>query len=182
VAFRDGVQLPIRSQRVVPRPDVAAAVGPNSWGFEVSPMGLTAGDHEICLDAVPVADAPAATADSSLGCATVTVPEVESRAYVDRVTTVGDDVRIEGWVYTSPFVGGGGTPVLLVDGTQVAAPFVAGARPDAARGLRTAAHLVHGLDVLHELAPGPHQVCLGTATGGGADPVARSCLGVHVGA
>jgi len=180
VAFRDGVQVPIRTQRWVPRPDVVTAIGPNSWGYEVSPIGLPFGDHEICLDAVPVADAATATAASSIGCATVVVPEVESRAYVDRVSMIDDDVRIEGWVYTSPFAATPVEPALLLDGVEVEADFVAGSRPDAAAGLRTADANVWGLDQADALDPGAHRVCLGTAGSATTDPVALSCVDVDV--
>jgi hypothetical protein len=185
VLFSDGKKVGIAEQKWTERPDVVKAIGPNSWGFSVTSTELPFGEHEICVDAVPKADAATATAKSFLQCSKLFVPEHESKAHIDAVELVDAEVRIAGWVYASPYVPTGPEfPVLIIDEDVYEGSFTLDTRPDVVKAFSTDAANVFGLDELGQIEPGAHEVCLGTIAEGTEDEpsaaVALACVDIEV--
>ncbi|CAN5591605.1 hypothetical protein BH10ACT3_BH10ACT3_04970 [soil metagenome] len=182
VVFADKKPVVVVDNVWVERPDVVKAIGPNSWGYEVTVEGLPFGNHDICVDVVPLKDAEKATADSSLECKEMFIPHGSSLAHFDETTVADDNLELAGWVYNSPYQADGPwTPVLLVDDEIIDGGLTEGTRTDVSTFLHEPADTVSGLDiVVTALDQGAHDVCLGLLSADEIDFQELDCVEVLV--
>jgi hypothetical protein len=138
------------------RPDVGGAfpgVG-NSHGFSAS-MSVDPGSHRVCVYAI---DSYVSSANSALGCRTITSQMAMPVGNWEGMSASGSTVSVFGWTLDPDDMPQPGTVSVLVDGYEflhtanVSRPDVGAAFPDAGNG--------HGFSGSMTVWPGDHRVCV----------------------
>ncbi len=160
------------------RADVAAAfpaIGANH-GFRISVPSIAAGRHRVCVTTV----SGQGGRESTLGCATVTVPSGAPFGAFDSATAgFGATARLVGWAIDPDFAG----PLSIhtfVDGKFRQSTTADTRRPDVGKAYATDG--VHGFDVvITGLAIGTRKICTYAINAGApADNTLLGCKSVTV--
>jgi spore germination protein YaaH len=139
------------------RPDVAAAYPAEGadHGFQMTST-IRAGSHQVCAYGI---NAGPGTANTLLGCTTVTVPSGDPIGALEHVTASTTSVLATGWAIdpdtTAPI-----SVVMYVDGVKAASQVALGLRPDVA-ATHPGAGADHGFAVSSPVTKaGNHLVCV----------------------